>query len=162
MKHNILDSDADAIVNTTNVQGVMGAGLAYYFAKAYPKMLEYYRLACADGTHKMGEMLFFNDDSGKIICNFPTMKYPGMRANLDDIVTGLRDLKRAIVTSQTSPFHVDIGNSIHSIAIPPLGCGIGRLDYALVKAAILEHLAGANVDVQLYLPEDAGVERIHL
>lgn len=148
---NIFDSDCQVLVNPTNIQGVMGAGLALQFAQRYPKMYEVYKLECfMGGSHRMGEMLFYHDDSGKIICNFPTMKYPGQRAKLSDIEAGLKDLRRAILTSQDSDFL----STITSIAIPPLGCGYGRLSWHAVSALIKEILGDLkDVRIDIYPPE---------
>jgi O-acetyl-ADP-ribose deacetylase (regulator of RNase III) len=144
---NILDSECQALVNTTNIQGVMGAGLAAQFRDRYPKMYAAYQFACADRVHRMGEMLFYQDkESGKIIVNFPTMEYPGQRAHLADIEDGLKDLRRAILTSQENDFLP----TITSIAIPALGCGIGRLKWSDVEFLIseyLRHIEGLHVEV---------------
>lgn len=151
MPDNIFDSECVALVNTTNLQGVMGGGLAAQFAQRYPKMYEAYKLECAmGGCHKMGEMLFYHDDSGKIIVNFPTMSYPGMRAKLSDIEDGLKDLRRAILTSQESDFLP----TISSIAIPGLGCGIGRLSWGEVAPLIIQYLGDIQgLTVELYPPD---------
>ena len=154
MRDNILDSDCLVLVNTTNIQGVMGAGLAKQFAQRFPKMYEAYKLECAmGGSHRLREMLFYHDkDSGKIICNFPTMERPGMRADIRDIEEGLRDLRRAIMTSKDCDFLP----TITSIAVPALGCGIGRLPWPKVEKLIhhwIGHLNGLRVDI--YPPEGA-------
>jgi O-acetyl-ADP-ribose deacetylase (regulator of RNase III) len=143
---NILDSECQALVNTTNVQGVMGAGLAAQFARRFPRMYEAYKLACINREHRMGEMLFYHDESGKTIVNFPTMEYPGRRADLKDIEAGLQDLSRAILMTQ-SP-------RLDSIAIPALGCGIGRLNWPDVESLISDYLG--NIDwlhVEVYPPD---------
>lgn len=151
MPDNIFDSECVAIVNTTNIQGVMGGGLALQFRQRYPEMFEAYKLACSKGEHKMGEMLFYNDRSGKIIVNFPTMKHPGMWAKLSDIEDGLKDLRHMLLTlsdtEQADP-------AITSIAIPGLGCGIGRLSWGEVAPLIKEHLGDIQgLTVELYPPD---------
>jgi O-acetyl-ADP-ribose deacetylase (regulator of RNase III) len=144
MPDNIFDSDCTAIVNTTNIQGIMGAGLAGQFRRRYPEMNAAYEEACADGTHRMGEMLLYFDQSGKVIVNFPTMKFPGMRADLADIENGLRDLRKVLVEE-----------GIDSVAIPALGCGIGRLDFGDVEELIQKILGDmtGEVRVDVYPPD---------
>jgi len=43
---NILDSDAQALVNTVNTIGVMGKGIALQFKKEYPHNYKAYEKAC--------------------------------------------------------------------------------------------------------------------
>ena len=150
---NIFDSECQCLVNATNTIGVMGGGIAKQFKDRFPKMFSHYQLACADGEHVVGEMLFYHDeDSGKIICNFPTMHFPGSRAKLQDIEDGLKDLRRAILTAMDSEFLP----TIRSIAIPALGCGIGRLPWPDVEALIKQYLGDIiGLTVELY-PPDAG------
>src|SRR5690349_12644864 len=75
---NILESHAQALVNTVNTVGVMGKGIALQFKKAYPNNFKAYEDACKKSLITIGK-LFMTIDSNlssgeKIIINFPTKK----------------------------------------------------------------------------------------
>lgn len=161
---NIFDSECDAIVNPTNPQGVMGGGLAGQFAQRYPEMLEWYKRQCTDGTHKIGEVQLYRtqfnlDHPGgptnkvrSVIVNFPTMDL-GHPAKLEDIKSGLEHL-RMILQTQSDDLPPEV--KITSIAIPPLGCGIGRLNWDEVEPLIREALGDLeDIQVDLYPPDGA-------
>ena len=145
---NLLDADVDALVNTVNTVGVMGKGIALQFKRAYPGMYKIYERAAKQGEVRLGQMYVYptNKLSGpRYVINFPTKKHWRARSRLDDIRRGLVDLIQVVT---------DLG--IKSIAVPPLGCGNGGLDWRDVEPLI----AGAfgslpNVDVHVYPPEGA-------
>ena len=74
---NILDSDAQALINTVNTIGIMGKGIALQFKKVFPNNFKAYEEACKRGTMIIGKLLVVRDSnisSGeKIIINFPQM-----------------------------------------------------------------------------------------
>lgn len=145
---NILKSDVEAIVNTVNCVGIMGKGIALQFKYAYPENYKSYKKACDNKQVKLGKMHIF--DTGKFInpryiINFPTKNHWKGKSKIEEIRRGLFDLKNIIVKY-----------NIRSIAIPPLGCGNGGLDWNNVKNIILESLNNlSNVKILLYAPEGA-------
>lgn len=146
---NLLKADADALVNTVNTQGVMGKGIAAQFKRAYPHVFKSYQSACATGEVRLGQMHVV--DMGALgggprwVINFPTKGHWKAKSKLTDIRAGLVDLVR--VTQQLG---------IKSIAIPPLGCGNGGLDWAEVLPVIREALEPLqNVRVDVFAPEGA-------
>ena len=125
---NILDADVEALVNTVNTVGVMGKGIALQFKKAYKENFTAYAKACQNGEVEIGKMFVF--DRGellkpKFIINFPTKRHWREKSKLDYIESGLEDLVRVIDNLQ-----------ITSVAIPPLGCGNGGLDWKKVQPLI--------------------------
>jgi O-acetyl-ADP-ribose deacetylase (regulator of RNase III)/uncharacterized protein YwgA len=145
---NILKDSSDAIVNTVNCVGVMGKGLALQFKKAFPDNFRLYKSACDRKEIKIGEV--FITESGdmlnkKIIVNFPTKnhwrgksKYEYIESGLDDLVTKIKEY------------------GIKSIAIPPLGAGLGGLDWGEVKSMIIDKLSPLiDVEVCIYEPNSA-------
>src|SRR5580658_7576492 len=97
---NLLQADAEALVNTVNTKGVMGKGVALQFKRAFPENYKAYRAACAAGQVRLGEMFVF--DSGRMhhpryIINFPTKDHWRSRSGLSDIEAGLVDLRRVLV-----------------------------------------------------------------
>lgn len=142
---NILESEAEALVNTVNCVGVMGRGVALQFKEAYPENAVYYTKACERGGVKPGRMLVFDMERlfpPRYIVNFPTKRHWRANSRIEDIEAGLADLVRVVN---------EIG--IRSIAIPPLGSGLGRLDWGQVQPLIEQAAAQLpDVDVRVYLP----------
>ena len=147
---NLLQADADALVNTVNTVGVMGKGIALQFRKAYPEMFKAYEKACKDSAVTLGHMHVWETgmlDGPRFIINFPTKGHWRAQSRLDDIRTGLADLVRVVRKQR-----------ITSIAVPPLGCGNGGLDWADVRPLIVDAFAALpDVDVRLYPPAHAPV-----
>lgn len=142
---NLLDAEAEALVNTVNTVGVMGKGIALQFKKAFPKNFDAYKQACDAGQVVPGRMFVFATDqltSPRWIINFPTKRHWRGKTRLEDLDAGLVDLAKVIQ---------DLG--IRSIAVPPLGCGNGGLSWNLVKPRIEDSLAPlSGVRVMLYAP----------
>ena len=147
-KGNILEADAEALVNTVNTEGVMGKGIALQFRKKFPKMYEAYRAACEAGEVVPGRMHVFEQPemlNPHYIINFPTKRRWRSRARMEDIKAGLAALKQEIEK-----------RGIRSIAVPPLGCGNGGLDWRNVRPTIERGLGGLrHVHVLLFSPAGA-------
>ena len=145
---NLLDAQVDAVVNTVNTVGVMGKGIALQFKQAYPDNFRAYEAACRRGEVKLGKM--FATETGRLgqpalIINFPTKKHWRARSSLRDIEAGLADLRQVIQDRR-----------ITSIAVPPLGCGNGGLDWRDVRPLIVDALGDIpGVRVVVYPPKGA-------
>jgi O-acetyl-ADP-ribose deacetylase (regulator of RNase III) len=144
---NLLQAQVDALVNTVNTVGVMGKGVAYQFKQAYPENFKAYAAACKSGEVNLGRMFVTHTGQlmPRLIVNFPTKGHWKGNARIDDVRAGLNDLVQ-VVRSQ----------GIRSIAIPPLGCGLGGLRWEEVRPLI----EGAfkelpDVEVLLYTPGQA-------
>jgi len=127
-KGNIFESGAEAIVNTVNCVGVMGRGLALQCKVLYPKNYEAYRSACDAGEVRIGKMFVCDmqrQTNPKYIINFPTKRHWRFPSKMEYITKGLSDLAGTIRR---------IG--VKSVAIPPLGCGLGGLDWNKVRQLI--------------------------
>jgi O-acetyl-ADP-ribose deacetylase (regulator of RNase III) len=144
-KGNILKQEADALVNTVNCVGVMGRGVALEFKKAFPENCKLYKDACKKGEVKPGSMFVFETNTlvgPKFIINFPTKRHWKEKSRIGDISSGLVDLVKVLKERQ-----------ICSVAIPPLGCGLGGLDWNVVKPMIEKSLVGLpDVHVVLFEP----------
>ena len=141
---NLLRADVDALVNTVNTVGVMGKGLALQFKNAFPANFRAYSKACKAGEVGLGRIFIF--DNGQLvrprwIFNFPTKGHWRERSRLSSVSEGLDDLRRVVEELQ-----------VGSIAVPPLGCGNGGLNWADVRTLIEEKLEGLSSDVHLYPP----------
>jgi O-acetyl-ADP-ribose deacetylase (regulator of RNase III) len=144
----ILKADAEALVNTVNCVGVMGRGIALQFRKAFPENYKYYQAACEKGQVRIGAML--THDRGTLtnpryVINFPTKKHWKAKSRLHHIEAGLAALVAEVRKLD-----------IRSVAVPPLGCGLGGLDWAAVRPLIVEAFrALPDVRVQLFEPKGA-------
>lgn len=145
---NLLEAEADALVNTVNTEGVMGKGVALQFAKKFPAMLADYRSACKAGEVQPGRMHVFERHEmfgPRYIINFPTKRHWRSPSRLEDIAAGLAALVETIRRLD-----------IHSIALPPLGCGNGGLEWRDVLPQIQAKLGGlTDVKVLVYPPKGA-------
>lgn len=142
---NILESSAEALVNTVNTVGVMGKGIALQFKKAYHNNYKAYVEACKKNKIKTGKVFVVKDSSlnsgTKYIINFPTKKDWRKPSEYSFIETGLDDLIRVLKEYD-----------IKSIAIPPLGSGNGGLEWEKVKKIIEKKLGNLNVEIVVFEP----------
>src|ERR1700674_5343955 len=133
---NLLEAPTEALVNTVNEVGVMGKGVALMFSEAFPDNARAYVEACKDGKVHVGRMFVTENrelTEQRWIINFPTKKHWRGPSRLEWIHDGLKDLVRVIKAKK-----------IRSIALPPLGCGNGRLDWTMVRHEIEASLAGLS------------------
>lgn len=142
---NLLDSDAEALVNTVNTVGVMGKGVALMFKEAFPENFKEYEAACRAKELQVGKMFVTRRDSflgPRWIVNFPTKAHWRYPSKMEWVERGLDDLKAVIVR-----------NDIRSIALPPLGAGNGGLEWAEVRKLMIEKLEDLkDVQVVIYEP----------
>jgi len=144
---NLLEDQAEAYVNTVNTVGVMGKGIALQFKQAFPGVFKQYTKACKQDTVKVGRMHVVHVEgltNPKYVINFPTKKHWRDPSKMDYIQSGLKDLVQVIRELD-----------IKSIALPPLGCGNGGLDWNLVLPEIEEAFKDVPVDVHLYAPSSS-------
>lgn len=140
--------DVDAIVNTVNCVGVMGKGIALQFKNKWPENFKAYAAACKAGDVRLGKMFIF--DSGALvrphyIINFPTKQHWRGKSELQSIRLGLDDLVAQVRRL-----------GIRSLAMPPLGCGNGGLDWCEVKPMIEQAFSILpDVDLRLFQPGTA-------
>lgn len=143
----ILKSEADALVNTVNCVGVMGRGIALQFKNAFPENFKAYEAACNREAVQPGRMFVFETGQltpPRFIVNFPTKRHWRGKSRIEDIEAGLVDLVKVIRDK-----------GIRSIAIPPLGSGLGGLDWNEVRPRI-ERALGQLEDVQVLVFEPNG------
>ncbi len=144
----ILKASAEAIVNTVNCVGIMGRGIALQFKKAFPANFRAYALACEANEVQPGKMFVF--DTGaftnpRYIINFPTKRHWKGKSRIEDIDSGLIALAREVRE-----------RGIKSIAVPPLGAGLGGLDWNDVRPRIVAALHDIpDLDVLIYQPNGA-------
>ena len=142
----LLKTPADALVNTVNTVGVMGKGIALQFKLAFPDNYAAYEAACNRGDVQIGKMFVFRrEKSPRFIINFPTKRHWRGKSKIEDIESGLKALIRVVKEEH-----------IKSIAVPPLGCGNGGLDWEQVRPLIEEaFLDLPDLQIQLFYPDGA-------
>jgi len=145
---NFLEADAEALVNTVNCVGVMGKGIALQSKKAFPDNYDAYARACRRGEVEPGRVLVFETKQmfgPRYIINVPTKRHWKDRSRYEDIAAGLNSLVDEIRSRR-----------IKSVAVPPLGCGLGGLDWTMVRPMIEEAFSQLpELEVHLYEPADA-------
>jgi O-acetyl-ADP-ribose deacetylase (regulator of RNase III) len=150
----ILTSDVEALVNTVNCVGVMGRGVALQFKNAFPNNYKAYVAACAKQEVQPGKMFVYQTHSfnnPKYIINFPTKRHWKGKSRLEDIESGLVDLVEVIKHRE-----------IKSIALPPLGSGLGGLDWSVVRRMIEIALGKLeDIDVLVFEPSSEVDTRVN-
>lgn len=141
----LLEADAEALVNAVNCVGVMGRGLALQFKQAYPYNFEHYARACARKELAPGRMIVVETGrtaNPRYIINFPTKRHWRHKSRIEDIESGMPALVAEIERL-----------GIRSVALPALGCGLGGLAWADVHPLIERALGSVpNVRVLLFAP----------
>ncbi|TSA30572.1 MAG: phosphatase [Bacteroidetes bacterium] len=143
---NLLDSEAQALVNTVNTVGIMGKGIALQFREAFPENYKLYKKAVKSNEIKIGHVFVTQQSTIhgiRYIINFPTKTHWKGLSRIEYIKEGLQDLKNVVSSL-----------SIRSIALPPLGCGNGGLDWSLVKREIETSLSDINAEIYIYSPNE--------
>ncbi|MBA2491156.1 MAG: macro domain-containing protein [Gammaproteobacteria bacterium] len=141
----ILRAEAEALINTVNCVGIMGRGIALQFRNTFPANFKAYAAACKRGEVQPGRMFVF--DTGDLtwpryIINFPTKRHWRGKSRIEDIRAGLD----ALVTEIRE-------RRIRSVAIPPLGSGLGGLDWSEVRPLIEHAMEGLpEVEVRVFEP----------
>lgn len=142
---NLLEADAEAVVNTVNTVGVMGKGIALMFKERFPQNFAAYAAACKSGEVQTGQMFVtpVHELGGpRWVINFPTKQSWRSPTQTEWVRTGLIALRDTILEKH-----------ITSIAIPPLGCGNGGLDWKDVRPLIEETLGDLeSVSIVVYEP----------
>lgn len=146
----ILEEEADALVNTVNCVGFMGRGIALQFKHAWPENFKAYVAACGRQEVQPGRMFVFETGrltSPRFIINFPTKRHWRGKSRIEDIESGLAALVAEIRR-----------RGIRSVALPPLGAGLGGLDWKEVRSCIEAAMAALpGVKVVVYEPSAPAV-----
>lgn len=139
----LFESTADTLVNTVNTVGVMGKGIALGFKERFPDMYQDYVRRCDAGEVHLGRPYLWRPLLGPSILNFPTKDHWRSVSRLADIIRGLEHLEAHVVDWE-----------IKSLAVPPLGCGLGELDWSVVGPTLYRYLDRLPIPVELFAPWD--------
>lgn len=151
-KGDILNENTEALVNTVNCVGIMGRGIALQFKNAYPENFKSYAAACKRNEVRPGRMFVFETGqltNPRYIINFPTKRHWHGKSRIEDLEAGLVALAEVIRS-----------RNIRSIAIPPLGSGLGGLGWSDVRPRIEMTLREfSNLKVIIFEPSDASADK---
>lgn len=138
---NVLTHKAQTLVCPVNVVAVMGAGLARAFRNRYHGLNAEYKGMCESGELAIGKVNVFPiAESEQQILLFPSKGHWREDSQISYIEEGLQDLVKNYKTY-----------GITSIAIPPVGCGLGKLDYTEdVKPLLMQYLDPIK-DLEVYI-----------
>ncbi len=160
----LFESSAQTLVNTVNLVGIMGKGIALEFKNRYPEMFKDYVARCKRHEVKLGrpylyrvrkseQNMFRSVEQEQIgpeyVLNFPTKDHWRSVSKLSDIIAGLEYLEKN---------YREWG--ITSIAVPPLGCGHGQLEWRVVGPTLYRYLNRLNIPVELYAPHGTPQEEL--
>jgi O-acetyl-ADP-ribose deacetylase (regulator of RNase III)/uncharacterized protein YwgA len=136
---NILESNAQTLVNTVNCVGIMGKGIAADFKKRFPDMFADYKSRCDDGLLRPGEPYIYKSTIKPWIINFPTKDHWRSVSKLKDIEKGVD-----LILNKYKEW------GVNSLAVPPLGCGSGQLDWRDVGPLLYRKFQDIDIPVELY------------
>jgi len=145
----ILNSKAQTLVNTVNCVGIMGKGIALEFKEQFPDMFNDYVERCNRNEVRLGKPYLFKKLTPPWILNFPTKGHWRSVSRIEDIVKGLKYLLQ---------HYKEWG--ITSLAVPPLGCGQGQLEWKIVGSTLYRYLSQLGIPVELYAPHDTPHEEL--
>jgi uncharacterized protein YwgA/O-acetyl-ADP-ribose deacetylase (regulator of RNase III) len=137
----LFESSAQTWVNTVNCVGVMGKGVALGFKQRFPEMFADYERRCHRGEVRLGRPYLFKQLVEPWILNFPTKQHWRQVTNLKDIIAGLQHLQARYKNW-----------GIKTLAVPPLGCGNGQLEWRVVGPTLYRYLDELDIPVELYAP----------
>ena len=149
LQGNILDSQCQTLVNTVNTVGIMGKGVALEFKRRFPEMFKDYVRRCEVGEVVLGRPYLHRSLVPPWIINFPTKEHWRSVSRLDAIVDGLEYLSDHIEEWE-----------VESLAVPPLGCGNGQLEWSVVGPTLFRWLEQLPIPVELYAPHEAPKEQL--
>jgi len=145
----ILKSNAQTLVNTVNCVGIMGKGIALEFKERFPDMFNDYVERCNRNEVRLGKPYLFKRLTPPWILNFQTKGHWRSVSRIEDIVKGLKYLLQHYKEWE-----------ITSLAVPPLGCGQGQLEWKIVGPTLYRYLNQLNIPVELYAPYGTAHEEL--
>ena len=145
-------SEMQTITITVNTVGVMGKGIALTAKNRFPDMYLKYKELCQNRVLKMGKPYLYKSESLKQqLLLFPTKTH---WRNISDI-NGIKDGLEWLVNHYQD-------ECIESLAIPALGCGLGRLRWSSVGPIMCSFLKQLDIPIEIYLPTEQDIPKEQL
>ncbi|HEY42098.1 MAG TPA: DUF4433 domain-containing protein [Dehalococcoidia bacterium] len=151
---------------SVNTVGVMGRGLASRAKYFSPDLYVHYQDLCRSRKLRMGRPVLYKRetsldyqlaDDPKTLSNgnsetwfllFPTKRHWRERSDIKGIEEGLQ----WIIENYKN-------EGIKSLALPALGCGLGRLDWKDVGPIMCRYLKTLDIQVVIYLPAEREIKK---
>lgn len=164
VKGDMFFSSAQTLTISVNTVGVMGKGLASRTRYQFPDVFVEYQDLCRKKTLKMGkpylikreksidELLAYQQENLTVKNNykwfllFPTKSHWKNRSDFEGIKKGLFYMKENYKKW-----------GIKSIALPALGCGLGKLDWKDVGPLMCSCLDQMDIQSIIYLPMESEI-----
>ena len=141
--HNTRDGKIATIAIPSNTENVMGKGIALQFKQQYPDLFETYKKKVTHhkriGLDPITPFLLGHKNRFMI---FPTKRHWRNKSKMEWIESGLIHIRDRMA-----------GN-FYDLALPPLGCGNGGLDWREVERLMIDILGGVHYDVYLFPPKE--------
>lgn len=141
---NILNDNADVLVNPVNCVGVMGKGLALQFKEKYPEILNPYKKACRENRLLFGNVLSIKTNQNNTVLCIPTKYHYNNYSTLANVFLSINAMLKWL----------EYNRRVKSIAIPKLGCGLGELNWHDVYYYLINAIEEANmhdIDYRIYI-----------
>jgi O-acetyl-ADP-ribose deacetylase (regulator of RNase III)/uncharacterized protein YwgA len=148
---NIFNSKCQTLVNTVNCVGVMGKGIALGFKERFPEMFDDYVARCNRGEVQLGKPYLYKRKTIPWIINFPTKNHWRSVSKLEDIVKGIQFINKNYKQW-----------GVNSLAFPPLGSGLGKLNWDIVGPTLYHHLDLFDIPIELYVPKDSTFDQMRI
>lgn len=170
----LLDGDmffsrAQTLTVSVNTVGVMGKGVASRAKYQFPDVYVAYQDACRSGRLKLGKPYLYkrehssdyelaDDPESLKNCNattwfllFATKKHWRYPSDINAIEKGLQWIVKNYKKEK-----------IQSLALPALGCGLGRLNWKDVGPLMCKYMAKLEIPVSIYLPLEKKIAEEYL
>ena len=132
---------AKALAYNCNCEGEMNTTFAVQFRNRYPQMYEEYRRLCEANEFRPGDVFLWQARDGMWVFNVATQDDKFLK------LAGRRKLERAFTEMRKQAEE----NDINSIAMPPLGAGIGGLYWGKTRRLIERAFKGWKGTLYVYV-----------
>lgn len=150
----ILQSEARYLVNPVDCTGAQGKGLARALGDRFPVDRNWFREIAQAGEVFPGSVHIRGYYTGRVVF-LPTKRHWSDVSSFNDVRDGLLALE-----ARLDDIAADMDAC--SVAIPALGCGLGRLPWRDVRPLIMataERLVARGVRVEVYPPHEERTAR---
>ena len=130
----LFDLALPALAHGCNCSGSMAGGIAVSFRAVDERMYREYAARCRDGTFRLGDVMPWELEDGRVVYNLATQQRPGRDARLDPIATSVAAM---LVDAEA--------RGLDRVGVPRLGAGIGGLDWPEVECVLVDAAAASRV-----------------
>ncbi len=137
IKGNLFDASTDALAHGCNIKGKMYEGIANEFRQRFPAMFHDYKKRCENGEFQLGQGYMYQIGEKPYIINLATQAKENSR---------VQDIDKSLAWLAES--YEELG--IRSVAMPRIGCGLGRLEWEVVHSLLQKHFEKSDLNVEIW------------